>query len=84
LAAAERGIAASRLLNEKLGIGPEEDRIPERLFEKLPDGPFEGHGIDRDVFEDARRRFYRIMGWDERGVPTDATCLRLGLEEYAR
>ncbi len=84
LAAAERGIAASRLLNEKLGIGPEEDRIPERLFEKLPDGPFEGQGIDRDVFEDARRRFYQIMGWDERGVPTDETCLRLGLEEYAR
>jgi aldehyde:ferredoxin oxidoreductase len=82
LTAAERGIAASRLLNARLGIGPEEDRLPERFFEPLPDGPFQGKAIGKEDFEDAKGRFFQIMGWDSRGVPTEATCLKLGLEEF--
>ncbi|MGC9373075.1 MAG: aldehyde ferredoxin oxidoreductase C-terminal domain-containing protein, partial [Thermovirgaceae bacterium] len=58
------------------------DRLPERFFEPLPDGPFQGKTIGRDDFEDAKRRFFGIMGWDSRGVPTKETCLRLGLEGF--
>jgi aldehyde:ferredoxin oxidoreductase len=82
LTVAERGIAASRILNARLGIGPEEDRLPERFFEPLPDGPFQGKAIGKEDFEDAKGRFFQIMGWDDRGVPTKETCLRLGLEEF--
>ncbi|MCF7936438.1 MAG: aldehyde ferredoxin oxidoreductase family protein [Synergistales bacterium] len=83
LAMADRGLAAAKMLNRRLGIGPEEDRIPHRLTEAIPEGPSAGRRVDRAEFETALETLNTLMGWDSEGQPTEETLLRLGLEEYS-
>ena len=40
-----------------------------------------GTKIDPARFEALLGRYYKLMGWDDNGVPTEETLLRLGLPE---
>ncbi len=37
--------------------------------------------LDRDKFQPVVNEFYRLHGWDERGIPTSATLAGLGLAD---
>jgi aldehyde:ferredoxin oxidoreductase len=52
---------------------------PARYYEPLPSGPYKGKSTDRKVVEEMKRNYYKVMGWDERGIPTKETLEKLGL-----
>lgn len=63
-------IGIERMINARLGLGAADDTLPRRWFEEgNTAGPFKGARIDREQFELLKRRFYKLTGLDENGVP---------------
>lgn len=47
-----------------------------RLYTRSVDaGRLAGSRLDRDVFEDVKRSYYRMMGWTDDGVPRNETLI---------
>ncbi len=79
--AGERRINMLRHVNAKRGHRKDDDRLPERLFDPLPDGPSKGKHVDREAFERMKEEYYSIMGWDpSTGNPTRGKLMELGLQ----
>ncbi len=58
--------------------------LSDRYFEEqMPSGPEEVRGktLDRDKFGSMVDEYYKIHGWDKKGVPEPAKLKELGLEE---
>lgn len=58
-----------------------DDDNPPRWYEPLPTGPKRGSAPNKDECLKMRSEFYKIMGWDERGIPTSEELKRLGLDD---
>jgi aldehyde:ferredoxin oxidoreductase len=59
----------TRRFNLREGLQPEQDRLPKRLHrEALPSG----QSLTEEEMELMLRDYYRLRGWDERGIPIDA------------
>ena len=70
-----------RVYNNREGLGPEDDTLPDRFFdEAISDGPKQGNRLDRDTFRQVIATYYQMMGWDEAGVPLPATLYDHHLE----
>ena len=77
LIAGERIWNLERLFNLQAGISPEEDTLPKRLLEEpIPEGPSKGH-VHR--LKELLPEYYRVRGWDEKGIPTPEKLKALGL-----
>ena len=77
----ERRINMLRQINARQGFTAEDDTLPERLFEKLSDGPAEGRGVSEEAFVGMRAQYYDLLGWDETtGNPRAGKLRDLGLE----
>jgi len=59
----------------------EDDDNPPRFYEPLPSGPYKGRTTDRELVKQKRQAYFETLGWDERGIPTEETLKRLGLED---
>ena len=59
---------------------PTDDDNPPRFYEPLPSGPKKGQSTDRAKFEELRQKYYKAIGWDERGIPKTEVLAQLGLE----
>ncbi|RLI16069.1 aldehyde ferredoxin oxidoreductase, partial [Candidatus Bathyarchaeota archaeon] len=57
-----------------------DDVNPPRFYEPLPTGPWRGKAPKRSEVEEAVKRYYNEVGWDERGIPKSEELRRLGLE----
>ncbi|MEA3406709.1 MAG: aldehyde ferredoxin oxidoreductase family protein [Chloroflexota bacterium] len=69
--AAERAYDMARVFNAREGFGPEDDMLPDRLMEPLPEGPVAGKVYTKEEFLQARNKFYAMMDWDpETAAPT--------------
>ncbi|MFW9919900.1 MAG: aldehyde ferredoxin oxidoreductase family protein [Candidatus Thorarchaeota archaeon] len=70
-----------RLFNVREGITRNDDILPPRFWEPQSHGPREGMRsfISNEDFEASISRYYDLMGWDSKGVPTDETMESLGL-----
>ncbi len=68
LALAGRVTTLARRLNIREGWTTEDDSIPERFFNE-PIGPNRDLVADPRDFEVMRAEYYRLHGWDERGIP---------------
>ncbi|MBN1333150.1 MAG: aldehyde ferredoxin oxidoreductase family protein [Synergistales bacterium] len=79
---AERGLTAARLVNLKLGFGAKDDILPDRLFEPIPEGPLEGKSVPEGDFWKARDLYYQFLGWDQKGIPSEAKLIELGLDAW--
>ena len=79
---AERGIDLSRIFNLREGFTEKDDALPKRFLETPSDGPLKG--LDPEKLAKARKTYYRMMGWDESGVPTPARLEELGIGWAAR
>jgi len=74
---AERADNLARLFNPREGLTREHDTLPRRLLqEAMPSGPSRGNTVPLDKMLD---EYYRLMGWDSRGVPTCERMRELGL-----
>jgi len=77
----ERAFQLKRLLNGKLGLTPQNDRLPKLLLQPLPDTTVETRVPDMDVLLPA---FYRVRGWDPHtGMPSREKLRELGLASFA-
>lgn len=66
-----------RLFNLKAGFTCADDTLPKRILEEpIPAGPAQGK-VAR--LHEMLPEYYRIRGWDEKGVPTDERLQELGL-----
>jgi aldehyde:ferredoxin oxidoreductase len=63
---------------------PKDDDNPPRFYEPLPTGPYKGKAPDRKQFEEMKRNYYKNVGWDDNGVPTSETLMKLGLGDVDR
>jgi aldehyde:ferredoxin oxidoreductase len=76
----ERATTMTRCFNLKHGLKPEDDSLPLRMFDPLPEGPMKGVSINKEEMEDAVKIYYGMMGWDEvGGVPTRGKLYELNL-----
>ena len=76
----ERVSTLARLFNVREGLARAEDTLPDRnLKQPMADGPAAGHVVD---LEPMLSEYYRIMGWDEHGVPTAERLDQLGLAAW--
>lgn len=70
-----------RLFNLREGFHRRDDTVPRRLLEDpFPDGPSAGRRIGTAVFTESLAEYYRLRGWDENGVPTEATLAELAVD----
>lgn len=77
LQCAERVSNLERLFNVREGFTREDDTLPVRLrTEPAPDGLGQGEVVDERIIID---EFYDSMGWDSKGVPTEAKLKELNL-----
>ncbi|HHY38091.1 MAG TPA: aldehyde:ferredoxin oxidoreductase, partial [Clostridia bacterium] len=78
--AGERRINMMRFFNYREGFTRQDDRLPERFFEPLPEGPGKGVRLDRARFEEAVDLYYAFAGWDKKtGAPTPERLKMLSL-----
>ena len=72
----ERRLHLMRLYNLREGLTAADDTLPDRFFDDpIPTGQWAGTRLDRAQFAAAIQTFYRMMGWDEAGVPQAETFL---------
>ena len=77
----ERCLNMMRFFNAREGFSKEDDKLPERVFKPIPEGPGKGTGINKEEFDNAQEMYYKIAGWDgNTGNPTEETLKRLSLE----
>ncbi len=62
----------------------EMDYPPKRWFvDSLKTGPLKGTHLDPQKYDELLSEYYKIRGWDERGIPKKETLKSLGLEDVA-
>ena len=77
LAVGERIVNMEKLFNIRFGAGADMDTLPAKFLEEpIGEGPSAGARVD---LEPMVRDFYRVMGWDDRGIPLPATLAALNL-----
>jgi aldehyde:ferredoxin oxidoreductase len=77
----ERKVNMQKFFNYLHGIKTEEDSLPQRLYEPLPEGPLEGCKMDRDEMKQAVEDYYEMAGWNlATGRPTNGKLKELDLE----
>jgi aldehyde:ferredoxin oxidoreductase len=75
--AAERIFNLERLFLVRAGFTHADDSLPYRMLtEPLTEGPAKGQVVELD---EMLPEFYRLRGWDEQGVPTQAKLAELGI-----
>jgi aldehyde:ferredoxin oxidoreductase len=70
-----------RLFNLREGVEP--DTLPRKLYvleAAFAEGPSAGKAIGEQGFKDGLQEYYRLRGWDENGVPTEAKLAELGVD----
>jgi aldehyde:ferredoxin oxidoreductase len=77
----ERRITMLRQINARQGFTADDDTLPKRLFEALPDGPAKNLCVDEKAWPEMKRQYYEFLGWDEKtGNPKEGRLEELGLE----
>ena len=77
----ERRNHLMRCYNLREGLTSADDTLPDRFFEeRIASGPREGDILDKNEFHACIRTYYRMMGWDDAGVPLRETLFDHGLE----
>lgn len=65
-----------RQFNLKAGISPDEDKLPARFSEPLPDGPQKGAVVHIDKL---LPEYYKLRGWSEKGIPENDKLAQLDI-----
>jgi aldehyde:ferredoxin oxidoreductase len=78
----ERGVDIAKIFNIREGFSEKDDVLPKRFADSPSQGPLKG--INPETFAKARKDYYRLMGWDESGVPTLPRLAELQIEWAVR
>jgi aldehyde:ferredoxin oxidoreductase len=77
---AERVTNLGRLFNIREGFTAADDTLPERFFQPKTDGVLANITFNRPDMEKAKVSYYKLMGWDEKGVPLPEKLAELSIE----
>jgi aldehyde:ferredoxin oxidoreductase len=75
----ERRLNLLRAFNAREGVGSEADTLPLKIQAPLQGGPTDGVRVPLEEYQAAQALYYRMVGWDERGMPTRAKLQELAL-----
>lgn len=64
----DRGYNIERLFNIKMGLTDKDDSLPKRLTDELMDSKDPRTKVPLNQM---KKRYYKVRGWSEKGVPTD-------------
>ena len=78
--ASERVLSMARIFNVKVGITSRDDSLPARFFTPLKKGRYDGKSVPKKEFGKAVKSYYRMMGWDDEGVPTIEKLAELDID----
>lgn len=81
--AGSRVVTMGRLFLRREGFTAQDDALPPRMFQPHASGPIAGKALTREALREALDTYYRLMGWDDDGMPGPAALARLGLEKFA-
>ncbi len=73
----ERGYNLERVINLRLGMTGEQDKLPKRLIKDLQRQDDKSSVVK---LSEMLPQYYSIRGWDKNGVPTQKTLKKLGIE----
>ncbi len=69
-------------IREMKEYGRSQDYPPPRFYtEPVPSGPNQGHYLNKAELDTLLDAYYQARGWDEDGIPTRATLIRVGLDD---
>lgn len=74
-----RAITLERLFNIRCGMTDADDWLPARFYREPIDTGERIAVCNRDVFHKMHREYYRAMGWNDAGIPTEETLNTLEL-----
>jgi aldehyde:ferredoxin oxidoreductase len=75
-----RRLNMMRVFNAREGFRAADDALPPKMFQPAKGGATDGVAVDRAEWEQAKKLYYQLAGWDEEGVPTPAKLSELKLE----
>lgn len=79
---AEMAETLIRKINLRHGMTADDDMLPKRILEEaLPTGPPAGKVVGTERFLVMRASYYKLRGWDDRGVPMPETWNRYSFED---
>lgn len=76
----ERRINLMRAFNAREGVTAQDDTLPPRMTEPLTGGVTDGNRLDMDAWRQDRALYYKMMNWDDNGIPTAARLHELELD----
>ena len=80
--AGERIWNLSRIFNLEAGFTAKDDTLPEKIMNQpLEKGPHAGNVFKKEDFKTAKKLFYQLRGWDQKGVPGQKKLAQLGLDK---
>ena len=79
----ERCMNMMRAFNIREGFTRQNDRIPERFHQPIATGPIKGTKLDKEEFNRAIETHYKMMDWDEGGIPQREKLQELDIEWVA-
>jgi aldehyde:ferredoxin oxidoreductase len=66
-----------RLILNREGLRREDDLLPRRMEEPLPEGFAKGKFITPAMYDEMLAEYYQIRGWDSNGIPRQETLSNL-------
>ena len=76
----ERVVNLCRAFNVREGITRNDDRLPSRLMEPLPEGLYKGEAIPKETLDKMLDYYYEMRGWNvTTGIPSKKKLEELGL-----
>ena len=75
----ERAITLARIFNIREGFTNKDDWLPQRFFHPKHSGALSNTAINPQKFRKAITTYYGMMGWNNRGVPTQTTLEELNI-----
>ena len=81
--AGERISTMARVFNIREGFTENDDWLPDRFFEPHTSGALSETAILPDKLKSAIKTYYKMMGWNEKGIPTEAKLEELEIDWVA-
>ena len=75
----ERNYNLCRLFSVQQGVSPADDDLPRRFKEETLPFADREEQIPQDTLDQQMKEYFRLRGWDEKGVPTKEHLKKLGL-----
>ena len=77
----ERRNHLMRVYNLREGLTADDDTLPDRFFtQPIRHGRQAGSVLDKKIFSEAVTTYYRMMGWDDNGIPRAETLIEQHLD----